>query len=149
MVRRINLCLKTRLNGSLFFILSIKTISMKTLSLRLLLVTLCSAFLLGCGSTQNAASTESAGPKPEWFTISASTDLGTVGNFSTGNGFVGSYTVNVRVRAQKSAEDETYKVLQVQVPAGMSWQRVYFRKVSENSNVYKFDFGGQTYYFAK
>lgn len=108
-----------------------------------------SAILVGCGSAQKAASSESEGPKPEWFNISASTDLGTVGNFSTGNGFVGSYTTKVRVRAQKSAEDETYKVLQVQVPAGMSWARVYFRKVSEDSNVYKFDFGGQTYYFAK
>ena len=122
---------------------------MKQLSFKLLLVALFSAFLAGCGSAQKAASGESEGPKPEWFNISASTDLGTVGNFSTGNGFVGSYTTNVRVRAQKSAEDDTYKVLQVQVPAGMSWQRVYFRKVSEDSNVYKFDFGGQTYYFEK
>lgn len=122
---------------------------MKSLSLKLLTVALFSAFLVGCGSSQKAASGESEGPKPEWFNISASTDLGTVGNFSTGNGFVGSYTVNVRVRAQKSAEDGTYKVLQVQVPAGMSWQRVYFRKVSEDGDVYKFDFGGQTYYFKK
>ncbi len=121
---------------------------MKPLSLKLLLVALFSAFLVGCGSVQKASG-ESEGPKPEWFNISASTDLGTVGNFSTGNGFVGSYTTNVRVRAQNSAEDDTYKVLQVQVPAGMSWQRVYFRKVSEDSNVYKFDFGGQTYYFEK
>lgn len=122
---------------------------MKQLSLKFLFMALFSAILVGCGSAQKAASSESEGPKPEWFNISASTDLGTVGNFSTGNGFVGSYTTNVRVRAQKSAEDDTYKVLQVQVPAGMSWARVYFRKVSEDSNVYKFDFGGQTYYFAK
>lgn len=122
---------------------------MKQLSFKFLFMALFSAILVGCGSAQKAASSESEGPKPEWFNISASTDLGTVGNFSTGNGFVGSYTTNVRVRAQKSAEDDTYKVLQVQVPAGMSWARVYFRKVSEDSNVYKFDFGGQTYYFAK
>lgn len=115
---------------------------MKQLSFKLLLVALISAFLVGCGSAQKAASGE-----PEGFNISASTDMGAVGNFSTGNGFVGSYTTNVRVRAQKSTEDNTYKVLQVQVPAGMSWQWVYFRKVSEDSNVYKFDFGGQTYYF--
>ena len=122
---------------------------MKKLSFKLLIVALFSTFLAGCGSAQKAASGEPEGPKPEWFNISASTDLGAVGNFSTGNVFVGSYTTNAIVRAQKSAEDDTYKVLQVQVPAGMSWQRVYFRKVSEDSNIYKFDFGGQTYYFEK
>jgi hypothetical protein len=105
--------------------------------------------IISCGSTQSAASVDSNAPRPEWFTISASTDLGTVGNFSTGNGFVGSYTTNAKVRAQKNSEDESYKVLQVQVPNGMGWARVYFRKVSEDSNVYKFDFGGQTYYFSK
>ena len=122
---------------------------MKQMLLKLPVILLLLALFVSCGSAQPMASSESEGPKPEWFTISASTDLGAVGNFSTGNGFIGSYTTNVRVRAQKSAEDDTYKVLQVQVPAGISWARVYFRKVSEDSNVYKFDFGGQTYYFAK
>jgi hypothetical protein len=116
-------------------------------SYKLLILALLIPFLVGCGSAQKASIGEPEGPKPEWFNISASTHLGSVGNFFAGNGFVGPNTTKVRVLAQKSDEDDTYKVLQVQVPGGISWQRFYFKKVSEDSNVYKFDFGGQAYYF--
>ena len=104
------------------------------------------AMQLSC-STANKVAESSDENKPEWFTISASTDLGVVGNYSTGNGYMGNYSMSIRVRAQKELDSETYKVLQVQVKNGMGWARVYFRKVSEDSDIHKFDFGGQTYYF--
>ena len=102
--------------------------------------------LVGCSSANKAVESSDEN-KPEWFTISASTDLGAVGNYSTGNGYMGNYSMSVRVRAQKLPDSEAYKVLQVQVKNGMGWARVYFRAVVESSEVYKFDFGGQTYYF--
>ena len=102
--------------------------------------------LVGCSSA-NKAIESSIENKPEWFTIYASTDLGAVGNYSTGNGYTGNYSMSVRVRAQKLLDSEAYKVLQVQVKNGMGWARVYFREVAKGSEVHKFDFGGQTYYF--
>ena len=102
--------------------------------------------LVGCSSANKAVESSNEN-KPEWFTISASTDLGAVGNYSTGNGYMGNYSMSVRVRAQKLPDSEAYKVLQVQVKNGMGWARVYFRAVAEGSEVHKFDFGGQTYYF--
>ena len=104
------------------------------------------AMQISC-STTNKVAENSNENKPEWFTISASTDLGVVGNYSTGNGYMGNYSMSIRVRAQKELDSETYKILQVQVKNGMGWARVYFRKVSEDSGIHKFDFGGQTYYF--
>jgi len=102
--------------------------------------------LVGCSSANKAIESSNEN-KPEWFTIYASTDLGAVGNYSTGNGYTGNYSMSVRVRAQKLPDSDAYKVLQVQVKNGMGWARVYFRAVAEGSEVHKFDFGGQTYYF--
>ena len=104
-------------------------------------------FQLGCSTSKNSIESINEN-KPEWLNISASTDLSAVGNFSTGNGYVGNFSMNIRVRAQKLTDGEGYKVLQVQVKNGMSWARVYFRGVTEQGNIYKYDFGGQTYYFS-
>lgn len=102
---------------------------------------------LSC-STANKVAEVSIENKPEWFDVEASNDLGAVSNYSTGNGYLGSYTMGIRVRAQKEVESEKFKILQVQARAGMSWARVYFRHVTGTEKTYKFDFGGQTYYFS-